>query len=117
MGIEVFSDDNLKYIKPSQLKGDAKWRDIEDLVNRWARRNPRGAWELEQSIKEKRASLTDKKYGTLNNEGMAGGRIGIMLHQELLQYIEAFYPKFLSTKDELHEFERRFPKFKIPEKI
>jgi hypothetical protein len=98
------------------LTGDAKWRDIEDLINRWAKRSPRKAWELETYIKEIQADLYDPKHGKQRNEGMAGGRIGLALDQELLQYIQAFYPDFLQTKDEMHEFMKRFPKFRIPAK-
>lgn len=99
------------------LTGAAKWADIEDLINRWARRNPRGAWDNERWLKEAREDMVDKKHGTLKNEGMAGGRFGVSIHPELMSYIQAFYPEFLQTKDELHEFMRRFPKFKVREEV
>lgn len=114
--IELTSMGDTNFLKAqrSQLTGDAKWKDIEDLINRWAKRNPQGAWELELSLRESRELLADKKFAT--SKTMAGGRHMLSLHPELLQYIETFYPKFLSTKDELHEFMRRFPKFAVPEK-
>lgn len=117
MNIELskVGDSGAYSMKPSQLTGEAKWRDIEDLINRWARRNPRGARELEAAIKETRSTLADKKYGKSGAEAM--GRLGLCIHPELLNYIEAFYPKFMQTKDEMHEFMRRFPKFTIPERI
>lgn len=99
------------------LTGEAKWKDIEDLINRWARRNPRGAWDNEQWLKAAKSDLHDAKYGKLKNEALAGGRFGVSLHPELLQYIQAFYPDFLQTKDELHEFMRKFPKFRVSEKV
>lgn len=114
------ADDKFLKMQRRTLTGEAKWGDIEDLINRWARRNPRGAYELEQYIKQSQENLLDKKHGLM--EGKSKGdinipatRIGIALHPELLQYIEAFYPKFLSTKAELHEFKKRFKKFRIPE--
>lgn len=110
------ADDNILKMKPSQLTGTAKWKDIEDLINRWARRNPEGALMNEQWIKEARGGLFDKKYAKMKNNALAGGRLGIILHPELLAYIQAFYPRFLETKDELHEFEKHFPKFLVPEK-
>lgn len=118
MAIEVFKgkDDPFWKMKARNLTGDDKWKDIEDLINRWAKRNPRAAWELEQTILETRSQLADKKYGKLSNEAMAGGRLKLIIHDELMQYIQAFYPKFLGTKEELHEFQRRFPKFSIPER-
>lgn len=112
-----YGDSGVLKMKPRQLTGADKWRDIEDLINRWAKRNPRGALELEQWIKETRGGLHDKKFGRMKNSALANGRLGVMIHPELLAYIQAFYPSFLETKDELHEFQRRFPKFQIPEKI
>jgi len=116
--IELSQVEDTNFLKAQrrQLTGDAKWKDIEDLINRWAKRNPRGAWELELSLRQTREGLTDKKFATMNNEAMAGGRHMLSLHPELLQYIETFYPNLLSTKDELREFMRRFPKFSVPEK-
>lgn len=100
----------LKAPRP-QKKGDAKWRDIEDLINRWAKRNPQAALLNEQWIKEAREGLKDKKYA-------AGdiGRWGVSIHPELMNYIQAFYPDFMDTKKDLHEFMKRFKKFRIPEK-
>jgi len=117
--IELTSTSNSDFLKAQrkQLTGDAKWKDIEDLINRWAKRNPQGAYELELTIRQTRVGLTDKEFGKMNNEAMAGGRHSVTMHPELMQYIETFYPKFLSTKDELHEFMRKFPKFRIGEKV
>lgn len=114
--IELATTDNADFLKMprSQLTGAAKWKDIEDLINRWARRNPRGAMDNEKWVKEAHADLKDKKFGKSDSEGM--GRIGLSIHPELMQYIEAFYPDFMSTKEEMREFMKRFPKFRVPEK-
>lgn len=111
------STKDLLKVQHNRYKGDAKWKDIEDLINRWAKRNPRGALDNEAWIKETREGLFDKKHGVLSNEGMAGGRIGIILHPELEQYIKAFYPDLFETKEGLHEFMRRFPKFKVRSQV
>jgi hypothetical protein len=102
-------------MKPSQKTGDAKWKDVEDLINRWARRNPQGAIDNERWVKESHLDLKDQKFGASNN--MGGGRLGVSIHPELAQYLEAFYPDLFSTKDGLHEFMRRFKKFTVPEKV
>lgn len=117
MSFNVYKDrdESLWKVKSRNLTGDAKWKDIEDLINRWAKRNPRAAWEMMQVIEETRGNLFDKKHGTLKNEALAGGRLKIVIHDELMQYIQVFYPKFLESKTELHEFLRRFPKLSIPE--
>lgn len=108
-------DTNFLKMKKSALKGEAKWKDIEDLINRWAKRNPQGAIENEKWVKEANAGLFDKKFGKSNAEAM--GRIGISIHPELLQYIEAFYPDLFNTKDGMHEFMKRFKKFTVPESV
>lgn len=113
--IELSSTSNSDFLKMQrrQKKGDAKWKDIEDLINRWARRNPQRAYELEQYIKEIREVQHDKKFAT-NSEAL--GRMGIAIDEELMQYIQAFYPDFMDTKDDMHEFMKRFKKFRVPEK-
>ena len=113
----IGGNNDLQKVPYKHLKGDAKWKDIEDLINRWARRNPKAALELEAYLKQTRSGLTDKKFATMDSEAMAGGRHMLSLHPELLQYIEAFYPKFLSTKEEMYQFMKKFPKFAIPETV
>lgn len=108
-------DSGVLKMQRSSLKGEAKWKDVEDLINRWAKRNPRGAIENEKWVKESNAGLNDKKFAKSSSEAM--GRLGVSIHPELLQYIEAFYPDLFSTKDGLHEFMRRFKKFTVPESI
>lgn len=109
-------DSNTLKFKPPQLTGSAKWADIGDLINRWARRRPQRAYELELALRETRAGLTDKKFATMNNEAMAGGRHMLTLDPELINFIEAFYPKFFEDKENIHGFIKRFPKFAVPEK-
>lgn len=122
--IELASSDadGALMMRRSNKTGDAKWADIEDLINRWARRDPRGAVWLESAIKSTQEGLFDKRHGLLMGKSKGevnytSTRIGIMLHPDLLAYITAFYPDFLSTKDDLREFKKRFPKFRITEKI
>ena len=98
----------------SQKTGSEKWADIEDLINRWAKRSPQKARDLEQYIKNTRGGLYDAKFAK-TTESL--GRMGLAIDPDLEMYIKAFYPDFMSTKDEMHEFMRRFPKFCIPERI
>jgi hypothetical protein len=122
--IELSSTDNADYLKMHRrdLKGDAKWKDVEDLINRWAKRNPAGALMTDRYIKEVRGGLKDKKFGLMEGKSKGGvnapgTRIGVALHPELLQYLEAFYPDIFKTKSGLHEFKKRFPKFRVPEAV
>lgn len=119
--IEISSTPNSDFLKipRRQLKGSAKWADIEDLINRWAKRFPREAYELEKYVKDISGGLYDKKHGLQggqnNKENLTNMRIGVAIHPHLMQYIQAFYPDFMDSKEDLHEFKKRFPKFRIPE--
>lgn len=121
MSIELTKSDNSDFLKfkPQPKTGAAKWVDIEDLINRWARRNPEGARLNEQWLIEARQGLSDSKYARMgggeHKESGITNRFGLSLHPELLQYIEAFYPDVMDTKESMHEFMKRFPKFRVPE--
>lgn len=126
--IELSTTSNSDFLKMqrSQLTGDAKWKDIEDLINRWARRNPDKARYLQAYILDVRSGLYDKKFGRSKIDvkksnhkitDSEGQRIGVVIDPELMNYIQAFYPDFMDSKDDLHEFKKRFPKFKISEAI
>lgn len=114
--VELSSTGNSDFLKMhrSSKTGTDKWKDIEDLINRWARRNPQGAIDNERWVKEAHADLKDKKHGQSGSEAM--GRIGVSIHPELMSYIQAFYPDFMDSKEDLHEFMKRFKKFRVPER-
>lgn len=120
--ISNHGDSGALKIQRKHLTGSAKWKDIEDLINRWAKKRRTQAYEHELYLRELRGVQKDKKHGFIDGPRGLGGAVGgggtrmtVSLPQELLQYIEAFYPNFLSTKEELHEFKKRFPKFVVPE--
>lgn len=99
-----------------------KWADIADLVKRWRRRNPEGYRTNLLYVKEKKAGLKDAKFGLLGGPGKSnvvqgGTRIGLAIHPELLNYIENFYPDFLSSNEDVQIFAKKFPAFAIPEKF
>lgn len=97
--------------------GAAMWKEIDDLVVRWARRDPVGANLNYLDNAKIRADLHDPKYATQRNEGMAGGRLVISIHPDLVAYIEAFYPKFFESKANIRRFGNTYKMFRIPEKI
>lgn len=104
--------------------GEAKWKDINDLIRRWSIRNP-VAFALNMDyVKDIKGGLKDKKFGQTGGAGNTGAvgsssgtRIGLAIHPELINYIQAFYPDFLDKNEDVHEFGRRFKNFCIPEKI
>lgn len=108
------SDSDFLKMPRSNLTGDSKWADIEDLINRWAKRRPERARALEGYIKDTQTGLFNAKFGKSKAEGM--GRIGIAIDPELLEYIKTFYPDFMDTKEDMHRFMNKFPKFRVPEK-
>lgn len=111
----AMNSENLK--KPIRhLTGEAKWKDIEDLVRRWAKRNPEAYKLTVAYAKDAKEQLVDKKHGMLGGANRNGGtRIGIVIHPELMNYIQAFYPKFMDENSDVTEFKKRFPVFKVPE--
>lgn len=120
--MEISKTNNTDFLKVPKrhLTGAAKWRDIEDLINRWAKRNPAGARQQEMWLRATKETLYDKKNAKM--ETSFGGRYGrrsaetkysTLIHPQLLEYLEAFYPDLFKTKESLHQFMTRFPKFKI----
>lgn len=108
-------------VPKKHLTGAAKWKDIEDLINRWAKRDPKGAYQLEKWLTATREGLYDKKnakwdrnfdakYGKVSPDM----KLGLLIHPDLEAYILAFYPDMFSTKESMHEFMRHFPKFTMP---
>lgn len=107
--------ENLK--KPIRhLTGEAKWKDIEDLVRRWGIRNPEAMKMSVDYANDMKSSLIDKKHGRLGGNGISNStRIGVIIHPELMLYIQAFYPDFMDKNSDVTEFKRRFPAFKVAE--
>lgn len=99
--------------------GDARWKDIDDLIKRWKRRNPQGYEDNMAYVQEKRDSLKDTKFGewTDDKNRKMGTRIGLAIHPELLNLIESFYPDFMTKKGDVGEFGKRYKQFQIPDKI
>lgn len=109
-------DENVLKKPIKHLTGDAKWRDIADLIARWGRRNPDAMQLTIDYAKDLQEGLKDKQHGQMGGGNTAGTRIGVVIHPELMNYIQAFYPDFLDSNEDVAEVKRRFPKFKVPEK-
>jgi hypothetical protein len=94
--------------------GSAMWVEIDDLVKRWARRNPFGAnWNMtfNQNVRD---NLTDKRFASSYDQGTGiTTRNSISIHPELMNYIETFYPKFFESKDNVRRFGNTYRMFKI----
>jgi len=108
----------------SHKVGEARKKDIADLVKRWVRRNPEAATENMRYNKQARQELMDKQFGLMGGHSdskavgsNSGTRLTASVHPELISYIQAFYPDFLDTKEELIWFRKTFKGFSIPEKV
>lgn len=95
--------------------GSAMWKEVEDLIHRWARRNPQGANLNRLYNQEIRDDLVDKKFGRLKNHGLADGRLVLSIHPELVRYIEYFYPKLFESKANVSRFAKAYKMFAISE--
>jgi len=97
--------------------GMAMWAEINDLVNRWAKKNPKAANFNRLHNQAVRDDTPDKKYAEWRtDEGkQTGTRLALSIHPELINYIEAFYPKFFESKENIRRFGRTYRMFQIPE--
>lgn len=104
--------------------GEAMWEEIDDLVKRWTKRNPVGAnynRYFNQGVRDGLAKQGKGVTATLDSESK-GGKAGIRtssvisVHPELVSYIEAFYPRFFESKENVRKFGTIYKMFRIPEK-
>lgn len=92
---------------------DTDWNEVSDLIDRWGKRCPEEMQENLAWVKNARDGLDDKEFGT----GSTGSlRMGLILHPNLVAYIEEFYPHIFSDNRNIKEFANKFKKFAIPEK-
>lgn len=94
--------------------GSAMWKEIDDLIRRWAKRNPRAANLNRLYNQQVRDGLTDHKYA--KSSSMADGRLLLSVHPELIVYLETFYPKLFASKENVRKFANTYQMFSIPER-
>lgn len=95
------------------LQGEKMWQQIDDLVVRWSRRNPRAANMNMHHNQEVRDGLEDKKFA--KSTSMADGRLLLSIHPELVNFIETFYSDFFTSKENVRTFAKRYKMFAIAE--
>lgn len=98
--------------------GDAMWREIDDLVSRWAARNPFAAnWNriYNQNVRD---GLYDQKFAaSYDKDTGITNRTTISIHPELMSFIETFYPKFFESKENIRKFGNTYKMFRLGEKL
>lgn len=112
------NDDSIIIKGIGSKEGSAMWKEIDDLVTRWAKKNPFGAnWNMKYN-QDVRDSLKDAKHAASYdiNTGITN-RSTISVHPELMNYIETFYPKFFESKENVRRFGNTYKMFRIPEAL
>lgn len=92
---------------------DSDWRDVGDLIDRWSKRCPEDLKSNLVWVKDARDGLDDKEFAN-SQEGSL--RMGLILHPNLIKYLEEFYPDIFSENKNVKKFAEKFTKFAIPEK-
>lgn len=95
--------------------GADMWQHIDDLIVRWTKRNPFGANLNLMYNEERRSELKDKKFA--KSAAMADGRLMLSIHPELVNYIEAFYPRFFASKENVRRFAKTYKMFRMGESV
>lgn len=95
--------------------GAAMWKEVDDLIVRWARRNPRAANTNMLHNQDIRDGLKDKKFA--KSGSMGDGRLMLSIHPELMSYIETFYPKLFESKANVRRFAKTYKMFAVGERI
>jgi len=126
----VAVDSVSKKIRPSQdmsiadevmrLKQKNKpWEVIELLMKVWADRSPAEFKAFRVQVDNHRDNLADKKYGQTKGGGDYSRRFMVAIPQALQFMIRAVYTasELPMDKEFFREFAKRFPAFKLPEKI
>lgn len=92
------------------------YKNLKVLIESYEKAYPGILRKLESDAKVELAlSTRDNTYSVFNKE--SEGRKMMWLPQELQEVLEAAYPSLWTNKDHLHWFLKRFPQFRIPEKI
>jgi transketolase len=95
------------------------WDDIVDLTRRWAKKFPEKMELNKQWVEQARYENTDKKFAEWKDERGkgTGTRKVLLIHPELLNYLETMYPQFLKEKGDVAKFLKKLPMFKVPDKV
>lgn len=102
-----------------ERKDKDPWDVITDLVNAWADRSPDDFKAFKVHLENTRMDLKDKKFGQTSGGKDMERRLTMIFPQTLMSMIRAVYkPQELKMdRTFYHEFLRRFPFFRISEKI
>lgn len=99
-------------------KNKNPWRVIEQLVAAWEERSPEDFIGFKAQIKDTRDNQVDSKFARTRNQDM-DRRLVVVLPQTLHDMIRSMFTpqEFPMDKKFFIEFARRFPFFKVPEKL
>lgn len=100
-------------------KHKAPWETIDLLVNEWSNSSPEDFRAFKIQMDDYRSGLFDRKYGTTREGKNAERRFTMVFPEKLFHMIRAIYrvDELPMDKKFYQEFLKRYPLFKIPEKI
>lgn len=95
------------------------WEVIDLLVNEWSRTSPEDFRAFKVQMDDYRSGLFDRKYGTTVGGKDMERRFTMVFPEKLFHMIRAIYkaPELPMDKKFYQEFLKRYPLFKIPEKV
>jgi hypothetical protein len=95
------------------------WAVIDLLLKAWAERSPDEEQALQLEIKDHREMLVDKKYGTTQGGKGQERRFKLVFPHSLMLLIRTQYKADELQMDDafFNEFVKRYPAFRVAEKI
>jgi hypothetical protein len=95
------------------------WPTIELLMKYWVSKAPEEVKAFKVQVEDTRSDLRDRKYGTTRGDKNMERRLTIVFPQALHNLIRAVYKADELKLDKLffNEFAKRYPAFKVPEKL
>ena len=107
-------------IKLKQKSGSKPWPVIEALFNYWASKNPREYQSFIINIENIRKTRKDPKYGSSTDKETGGIlRYTLDIPQEVMFMLRKVYDvdELPMDREFFIEFARRFPRFKVAQKL
>jgi hypothetical protein len=94
-------------------KGADKWEVIGGIIRDYARLHP---WEMRETLQTNRIrrGMQRNRHGSTRDRSL---RHGLSVPMGLLLTLKRFYPEVFTEKAAFRTFMRKFPGFRIPERI
>ncbi len=100
-------------------RNKGQWETIDLLVNEWAKTSSDDFRAFKVQMDDYRSGLFDRKYGTTSGDKNMERRFTMAFPEKLFHMIRAIYKanELPMNKTFYQEFGRRYPLFRVPEKL